>query len=116
MDFHREVEAGCEGLDPAGELCYGLEYRAVFAGGVARRVQAVMTITDLSSIPIDGDRERARRFLEETTAELPRIALGTPSELDGELESRGFRVVVDAPAVKYRLWQKVVRTPKPLGR
>lgn len=90
MDFHREVEAGCEGIDPAGEICYGLEYRAVFPGAVVRRAQVVMTTTDHSSVPIDGDRENARRFLEETAGELQRVAPGKVDELDRELERRGL--------------------------
>jgi hypothetical protein len=113
MDFHREVEAGCEGIDPAGEICYGLEYRTVFPGAVVRRAQAVVTITDHGSIPIRGERENARRFLEEATEGLRRISPGTAAELDRELESRGFRPVIDAPQLKYKLWQRIVPTAKP---
>lgn len=115
MEFHREVEAGCEGIDPAGEICYGLEYRAVFPGAVVRRAQAVMTITDHSSIPIDGDRDTARRFLEEAAPGLSHLSPDTAEALDRELERRGFRPVIDAPHLKYRLWQRIVRTPKPHG-
>lgn len=79
MAYLREVEPGCDGLAPAGELRYGLEYRVEFPDGSARRYQAVISQTDFECVPIGGDKDEARRFLQ--------------------------------PQLRYRLWQRIVRTP-----
>ena len=117
--FLRELEPGDDGLDPSGELAYGLEYRVDFEGGVVRRYQAVMLRTDFNRYPIvDQDPEqakaKARRFLEATVGyfldETARAE--TPEELDDAMEAPGkFTLVRDEPQNKYKLWQLVVRLP-----
>ncbi len=117
--FLRQLEPGDDGLDPSGELAYGLEYLVEFKDGAARRYQAVMTRTALASDPIrdpdpDEAKTRARRFLEATVGyfldETARAE--TPEELDDAMEALGnFRLVRDEPQNKYKLWQLVVRLP-----
>lgn len=113
MAYVREVEPGCDGLDPAGELRYGVEYRVEFPDGSARRYQAVLCETDFSCVPIGGGKDEARRFLEAavegTISGLSRAS--TPDALDRELAAHGFVPVIDAPQLRYKLWQRVVRTP-----
>ena len=113
-DFLRELEPGDDGLDPAGELAYGLEYRVEFPEGVARRYQAVVTTTHFSRAPLDGDKESARRFLESTIGPFLEEAAGleTPEELDRAMEQSNFTAIRKEPQLKYKLWQRIVDVPR----
>ena len=111
VDIYREIEPGCEGLDPAGELRYGIEYRALFNGGVVRRYQLVLSTTDFCGHPVDDDDSKARRFLEDKADVAFPAQSQSAEELDRALATRGFRLVLDAPQHKYKLWQLIVRTP-----